>query len=70
MVISKRKIAWMFVFCFSGLMQAFAQPSIKTIIDKSEILIGEQVKLKVVATLPKQDFFCEVGRDTRFITTF
>ena len=57
MVISKRKIVLAFVFCFSILMNAFAQPSLTTSIDKTGILIGEQVKLKVVATLPKQDFF-------------
>ncbi len=57
MVIFNKKTAWLVVFCFSSLMQAFAQPSIKTTIDKNGILIGEQLKLKVVATLPKQDFF-------------
>lgn len=57
MGISKRKIAGMFIFCFSNLLHAFAQPSLKTTVDKNEILIGEQIKLKVVATMPHQDFF-------------
>ena len=57
MEIPKRKIALVSVFCFSILINAFAQPSLKTTIDKNGILIGEQIKLKVTATLPKQDFF-------------
>lgn len=57
MAIVKRKIAWALIFCFGSLMQTFAQPSIKTSIDKNRILIGEQLQLKVVATLPPQDFF-------------
>lgn len=57
MVIPQKKIALVVVFCFSILIHAFAQPSLTTTIDKTGILIGEQVKLKVVATLPKQDFF-------------
>lgn len=57
MGIVKRKIAWALIFCFSGLIQTFAQPSIKTTIDKNRILIGEQLQLKIVATLPPQDFF-------------
>jgi hypothetical protein len=57
MVISQTKIALAFVFCFSIVLNAFAQPSLKTSIDKTDILIGEQVKVKVVATLPRQDFF-------------
>lgn len=57
MGISKRKIAWVFVFCFSNLLHSFAQPSLKTTVDKNEILIGEHIKIKVVATIPHQDFF-------------
>ena len=57
MVLSKRKIALAFVICFGSLINSFAQPSLKTTIDKNGILIGEQIKLKVVATIPKQDFF-------------
>lgn len=57
MVIPQKKIALAFVLCFSILINAFAQPSLTTTIDKTGILIGEQVKVKVVAALPKQDFF-------------
>ncbi len=57
MEITIRKIAFAFIFCFSSFIAAIAQPSLKTIIDKNGILIGEQVKLKVVATLPEEDFF-------------
>lgn len=53
----KRKIALVSVFCFSILINASAQPSLKTTIDRKGILIGEQIKIKVTATLPKQDFF-------------
>ncbi len=57
MGIVKRKIVWAFIFCLGSLIQTFAQPSLKTTIDKNGILIGEQLKLKVTATLPTQDFF-------------
>lgn len=57
MGIVKRKIVWAFIFCFGNLVQTLAQPTLKTSIDKNGILIGEQVRLKVVAVIPHQDFF-------------
>jgi hypothetical protein len=52
-----KKIILILVFCFGSLLFVQAQPSLKTTVDKNEILIGEQLKLKITATLPKQDFF-------------
>lgn len=57
MVIPVRKIALALVVCCSGYVTAIAQPSLKTTVDKDQILIGEQIQLKVVATMPRQDFF-------------
>ena len=48
---------WAFVFCCSGFVSVSAQPSLTSTIDKNKILIGQQISLKVVATIPEQDFF-------------
>ncbi|MBL0355958.1 MAG: DUF4381 family protein [Chitinophagaceae bacterium] len=45
------------ISCFGSLLFVQAQPSLKATIDKNAILIGEQLTLKITATLPKQDFF-------------
>lgn len=39
-------------FCFSFCMQTAVAQTVKTFIDKQDILIGEQIKYKVVATAP------------------
>lgn len=56
MALPKKKIAWAFIFCLSSFMAA-AQPSLKTDIDNTSIIIGEQIKLRISATIPRQDFF-------------
>jgi type II secretory pathway pseudopilin PulG len=46
-----------FVLIFLVVQNCFAQtPTIKTFIDKDNILIGEHIKYKVVLTLPNQSF--------------
>jgi uncharacterized membrane-anchored protein YhcB (DUF1043 family) len=57
MGISIQKIALAFVFCFSSFVAVTAQPTVKTTVDKKDILIGQQVNLQVVANMPRQDFF-------------
>ncbi len=53
----RQKIFFLPLFCFGIVLLAVAQPSLKTTIDKSEILIGGQVHLKISVTLPRQDYF-------------
>ncbi len=57
MEILKRKIILLVLFCWGSFLLVHAQPSLKTTIDKNEILIGEQIKFEVEAHFPKQDFF-------------
>ncbi len=57
MVIAVRKIALAFVFCFSSFITILAQPTVRSTIDKKDILIGQQIKLQVVADIPGEDFF-------------
>lgn len=52
-----KKLVLLLVCCVGSLLCANAQPSLKATVDKSDLLIGEQFKLKIVATLPRQDFF-------------
>lgn len=53
----KRKIVFVVLCCFGSLLCVHAQPALKATVDRNDILIGEQLKLTVTATLPKQDFF-------------
>jgi hypothetical protein len=57
MVISIRKIMLAFVFSFSGIIAIHAQPTVQSSIDSKQILIGQQINLRVVADMPPQDFF-------------
>ena len=57
MAIPIRKIGLALIFCVSSLLYAGAQPLLKTVVDKNGILIGEQVKVKITATMPEEDFF-------------
>jgi len=57
MVISIRKIALALVFCCISFVAVIAQPAVRTTIDKKDIVIGQQIKLQVVADMPRQDFF-------------
>lgn len=57
MGIAVRKIAVVFVFCFSSFVTILAQPTVKSTVDKKDILIGQQIKLQVVADIPGGDFF-------------
>lgn len=57
MVISIRKIALAFVFFTGSFAALFAQPVVQSGIDTKQILIGQQINLKVVADLPAQDFY-------------
>lgn len=52
-----RKLMGVFVFSCSSFVSVSAQPSITSTIDKNSILIGQQINLKVVATIPQEDFF-------------
>lgn len=52
-----KKLILLLVCCVGSLLCVKAQPSLRAVLDKSDILIGEQFKLKIVATLPRQDFF-------------
>jgi len=52
-----KKLVLLLMICIGSLLFAVAQPSMTATIDKNQILIGEQFKLTITATLPKQDFF-------------
>lgn len=45
------------LYCCCGLGFVWAQPVVSAVIDNNKILIGEPVRLKVTATIPRQDFF-------------
>jgi hypothetical protein len=52
-----QKIVFTAFFCIGSVLLLQAQPTLNTTADKNQILIGEQVKVTVEASLPKEDFF-------------
>lgn len=56
MEIFQHKVA-LLVMCCSCCLLSIAQPTLVTSLDNRKILIGEQIRLKIEARLPQQDFY-------------